>query len=129
MPMLRAVPAMILIPAASSLAFMSAFLIFQISASCFFVTLPTLSWFGFAEPEAMLAAFFRSTEAGGDFRMNVKLLSVNTVITTGRIMPFWSLVRALKPLQNAWVLRRGGAGGGPRGGAGFAGPAGKWGRM
>ena len=75
-------------PAASSLAFMSAFLIFQISASCFFVTLPTLSWFGFAEPEAMLAAFFRSTEAGGDFRMNVKLLSVNTVITTGRIMPF-----------------------------------------
>src|SRR5512141_2364117 len=86
MPMLRAVPAMILMPAASSLAFMSAFLIFQISASCFLVTLPTLSWLGFAEPEAMLAAFFKRTDAGGDFRMNVKLLSLNTVITTGRIM-------------------------------------------
>jgi hypothetical protein len=40
-----------------------------------------LSRFGFAEPEAMLAAFFRSTEAGGDFRMNVKDLSLKTVLS------------------------------------------------
>src|SRR5215212_5486466 len=124
MPMLRAVPAMILMPAASSLAFMSARLIFQISASCFLVTLPTLSWLGLAEPLAILAAFLRRTDAGGDLRMNVKLLSEKTVMTTGRIMPFWSFVLALNSLQNAMMLTPCAPSAGPTGGAGFAAPAG-----
>lgn len=39
-------------------------------------SLPTLSMLGLAEPVAMPAAFFRSTDAGGDLRMKVKDLSV-----------------------------------------------------
>ena len=76
--------------------------------------------------EATLAAFFKRTEAGGDFRMNVKLLSENTVITTGKIMPFWSFVLALNSLQNAMILTPCAPRAGPTGGAGFAAPAGSW---
>src|ERR1043166_7103858 len=77
----------------------------------------------------MLAAFFSSTEAGGDFRMNVKLLSEKTVMTTGRIIPFWSFVFALNSLQNAMMLTPCAPSAGPTGGAGFAAPAGNWSRM
>src|SRR6185436_18203552 len=67
--------------------------------------------------------------AGGDLRMNVKLLSVKTVMTTGRIIPFWSLVFALNSLQNAMMLTPCAPSAGPTGGAGFAAPAGNWRRM
>src|ERR1035438_3244395 len=77
----------------------------------------------------MLAAFFRRTEAGGDFRMNVKLLSAKTVMITGRIIPFWSFVLALNSLQNAMMLTPCAPSAGPTGGAGLAAPAGSWRRM
>ena len=89
----------------------------------------TLSWLGLLEPLAIFAAFLSNTEAGGDLRMNVKLLSENTVMTTGRIIPFWSLVRALNSLQNAMMLTPCAPRAGPTGGAGFAAPAGSWRRM
>src|SRR5574343_310458 len=126
MPMFFAVPAIMRIAASSELALRSAFLILIISRICFLVTLPTLSWLGLAEPEAMPAAFLRRTEAGGDLRMNVKDLSENTVITTGMIMPFWSLVLALNSLQNAMMLTPWAPSAGPTGGAGLAAPAGSW---
>ena len=45
------------------------------SITCLRVTLPTLSLFGVLEPEAMPAAFFSSTDAGGDLVMKVNDLS------------------------------------------------------
>ena len=56
--MLRAVPEMVRNAASSLIAFMSLSLIFTISITCFFVTLPTLSLFGALAPDAMPAAFF-----------------------------------------------------------------------
>lgn len=73
--MFLAVPAMIRMPASSSFAFKSLALSWYISSNCFLDTLPTLSWLGRAEPLAMFAAFLRSTDAGGDLRIKVKLLS------------------------------------------------------
>src|ERR1019366_5464182 len=87
MPMLRAVPAIMRMAASSLLALRSAFLSLMISMICFLVTLPTLSELGLAEPEAMPAAFFRRTAAGGDLQMKVKDLSEKTVMTTGMIIP------------------------------------------
>ena len=75
MPMLRAVPATMRMAWSSSFAFKSFAFSLAISASCFFVTLPTLSRFGTPEPLAMPAAFLRSAAAGGVLVMNVKLLS------------------------------------------------------
>ena len=91
---------------------------------CFLVTLPTLSWLGLPEPEATPAAFLRRTEAGGDLQMKVKDLSEKTVITTGMIMPFWSLVFALNSLQKPMMLTPWAPRAGPTGGAGLAAPAG-----
>src|SRR6478736_1606013 len=126
MPMLRAVPAIMRRAASSLLALRSAFLILMISRICFLVTLPTLSLFGLAEPLAMPAAFFRSTDAGGDLQMKVKDLSEKTVMTTGMIMPFWSLVFALNSLQKPMMLTPWAPRAGPTGGAGLAAPAGSW---
>ena len=48
-------------------------------------TFPTLSRLGTPEPLLSLAAFRRSTAAGGVFVMKEKLRSAYTVITTGMI--------------------------------------------
>src|SRR5438094_34355 len=56
--------------ASSSRAFRSLRLVFTISMTCLRVTLPTLVLFGSFEPAAMLAAFFKSTAAGGLLVMN-----------------------------------------------------------
>src|SRR5207244_7865791 len=103
-PMLRAVPMMIL-DAASSLAALRSFIfIFTMSNTCFRVTLPTFSLFGVLDPEAIPAAFFNNAEAGGDFVMKVKDLSWKTVITTGMTIPACSLVAALNSLQKAMMF-------------------------
>ena len=47
----------------------------SMSMTCLRVTLPTLSLFGVLLPAVMPAAFLSSTEAGGDFVMNVNDLS------------------------------------------------------
>ena len=50
--------------------------VFAISAICFCVTLATLLRFGSGEPFTIPAARFRSSEAGGVFRMKVKVRSL-----------------------------------------------------
>ena len=73
--MLRAVPAMTRNAASSFIAFKSFVFIFTMSKTCLRVTLPTFSLFGSLEPAVMPAAFFNSTDAGGDLVMNVNDLS------------------------------------------------------
>src|SRR3954465_12734144 len=104
MPMLRAVPAMTRKAASSLVAFMSLSLILTISSTCFLVTLPTLSLLGSLEPAVIPAAFFNSTDAGGDLVMKVNDLSWKTVMITGMTMPGWSLVFALNSLQKAMMF-------------------------
>src|SRR5262249_31519325 len=76
MPMLRAVPFTLLMAASSEAAFRSGIFCLAISATCFSVTLPTLSLFGVPDPLAMPAARFKSTAAGGVLVMNVNERSV-----------------------------------------------------
>ena len=83
-----------------------------------------MSLFGTPEPLAKPAAFFKRIAAGGDLRMNVNDLSAYTVISTGRIMPDWSLVLALNSLQKPMILTPWAPSAGPTGGAGLAAPAG-----
>ena len=64
-PMLLAVPAIILQAESRSAAFKSTIFCLAISSSCFRVTLPTLSRFGSPAPLAIFAAFFNRTDAGG----------------------------------------------------------------
>src|SRR5215510_4452195 len=125
MPMLRAVPFTLLIAASRDAAFKSGIFCLAMSATCFSVTLPTLSLFGVPDPLAIPAARFKSTAAGGVLVMNVKERSVYTVITTGMIRPAISLfwVRALNCLQNSIMLICACPRAGPTGGAGVALPA------
>src|SRR5437762_717897 len=123
--MLRAVPITVRTADSRLLVLRSTSLIFAISRTCFFVTLPTLLRFGSAEPFAMLAARFSSTEAGGVFRMKVKVRSVYTVTSTGKIIPSGSLaVLALNCLQKSMMFKPCGPSAVPTGGAGVALPAG-----
>src|SRR6185436_1524989 len=124
-PMLRALPAIVRTAASRSAAVRSGCFIFAISSACLRVSLPTLSVCGFGLPFSSLSALRISTDAGGDFRMKVKLLSANAVMTTGSIRPgsiFW--VWALNALQNSMMLRPRWPSAGPMGGDGFALPAG-----
>ena len=71
MPIERAVPAMILAAACTSLAFRSSILVWAISSHWAWVSLPTLAVCGVAEPLATPAAFLMSSAAGGVLVMNV----------------------------------------------------------
>src|SRR6266436_4828741 len=123
--MLRAVPITVRTADSRLVVLRSTSLIFAISSTCFFVTLPTLLRFGSAEPFAMLAARFSRTDAGGVFRMKVKVRSVYTVTSTGKIIPSGSLaVLALNCLQKSMMFRPCGPSAVPTGGAGVALPAG-----
>src|ERR1700722_17877757 len=97
---------------------------FTISITWFLVSLATLVLFGSFEPAAIFAAFFSSIDAGGDLVMKVKLLSLKTVMTTGRISPTCFWVTALNSLQKAIILTPFCPRAGPTGGAGLAWPAG-----
>src|SRR2546429_8815940 len=79
-PIERAVPFTLLIAASSDAAFRSGIFCLAISATCFSVTLPTLSLFGDPEPFAMLAARLSNMEAGGVLVIKVNERSVYTVI-------------------------------------------------
>src|SRR6266702_4344994 len=123
--MLRAVPITVRIADSRLVVLRSTSLIFAISSTCFFVTLPTLLRFGSAEPFAMFAARFSRTDAGGVFRMKVKVRSVYTVTSTGKIIPSGSLaVLALNCLQKSMMFKPCGPSAVPTGGAGVALPAG-----
>src|SRR5580692_9345826 len=123
--MLRAVPITVRTAESRLVVLRSTSLIFAISMTCFFVTFPTLLRFGSAEPLAILAARFSSTEAGGVFRMNVNVRSVYTVTSTGKIIPSGSLaVLALNCLQKSMMFKPCGPSAVPTGGAGVALPAG-----
>ena len=58
-----------------------------------------LGCLAFRTPSALRRLCFSSTDAGGVFRMNVKLLSSNTVISTGMMVPILSWVAALYSLH------------------------------
>src|SRR5467141_2687248 len=123
--MLRAVPITVRTADSRLVVLRSTSLIFAISSTCFFVTLPTLLRFGSAEPLAMLAARFSRTEAGGVIRMTVKVRSVYPVTSTGKIIPSGSLaVLALNCLQKSMMFKPCGPSAVPTGGAGVAFPAG-----
>src|SRR6266481_2998628 len=123
--MLRAVPITVRTAESRLVVLRSTSLIFAISSTCFFVTLPTLLRFGSAEPFAMLAARFSSTEAGGVFKMKVNVRSVYTVTSTGKIIPSGSLaVLALNCLQKSMMFKPCGPSAVQTGGAGVALPAG-----
>src|SRR5687767_1435491 len=125
--MLRALPAMVRTAASRSAAVRSGCFIFAISSACLRVSLPTLSVCGVLLPFSILSALRISTDAGGDFRMNVKLLSAYAVITTGSIRPGSTFcVWALNALQNSMMFRPRWPSAGPMGGEGFALPAGTW---
>ncbi len=100
-PIWRHVPARILHAASGSFALRSGILIATTSRSCALVSLPTLILLGSPDPDAIFAAFLRSTAAGGCLVMKVNELSLNTVISTGRRSPAFACVCALKSLQNA----------------------------
>src|SRR4051812_589292 len=128
MPMLRAVPFTLLIAASMEAAFRSGSFCLAISATCFSVTLPTLSLFGEPDPLATPAARFNKIEAGGVLVIKVNDLSLNTEITTGMMRPSSSfeLVLALNCLQNSMMLMPAWPSAGPTGGAGVALPAAIW---
>src|SRR5262245_32984213 len=104
MPMLRAVPSTMAIPASVVLAFRSGILRAAISLTWALVTEPTLFRLGSPEPLARLAARLRRIAAGGVLTMKVKDLSFATLITTGTIRPAWLCVCSLNCLQNAMML-------------------------
>src|SRR6267142_2722419 len=125
--MLRAVPMTVRTAESRLVVLRSTSLIFAISVTCFFVTLPTLLRFGSGEPLAMPAARSRRTDAGGVFKMKVKLRSVYTVTRTGKIIPSGSFdVLALNCLQKSIMFKPCGPSAVPTGGAGVALPAGSW---
>ena len=64
-------PATVLTADSSESQLRSGIFCLAISSTCFIVTEPTLFLFGTAEPTAMLAAFFSSTDAGGVLVMKV----------------------------------------------------------
>merc|ERR1719261_1899587 len=69
------------------------------------------------------SGFFRSSDAGGVFRMKVKERSSYTEISTGITVPALSDVRALYSLQNIIMFTPAAPSAGPTGGAGLAEPA------
>src|SRR5262249_33708568 len=75
-PIDRAVPLTLLIAVSSEAAFRSGIFCLAMSATCFSVTLPTLSLLGAPEPLAIPSARFNSTDAGGVLVIKVKERSV-----------------------------------------------------
>src|SRR3954468_4760701 len=80
MPIWRGVPARMRHAASRLVVFRSAILSLATSSSCLRVILATFFLFASLEPDAMFATFFRRFEAGGCLVMNVKLLSLYTVM-------------------------------------------------
>lgn len=83
MPILAAVPAIILIAESIVVQFKSGSFSVAIARSWSTVTFPTFSNCGSFDPFSTPAAFSNRTEAGGVLRIKVKLLSSKTVISTG----------------------------------------------
>ena len=83
MPMLRAVPARMRIACSMSFALRSGILTSAISRSCFWLSRPTFSRFGSADPFSAPAARFSSAAASGALVTNVKDRSSKTVISAG----------------------------------------------
>ena len=82
-PMLLAVPAIMLIAASIDAAFKSFIFVSAICCKSALDTVATFFLFGSPDPDWILQAFFNKTAAGGVFVTKLKLLSWYTVITTG----------------------------------------------
>src|SRR6202011_4756863 len=124
-PMLRAVPAIMLSPPAISMTLRSFILISAISRNFSRLMDPTLVLLGVAPPFSTPAAFLSRSGTGGVLVMNVNERSSWMVISGGMAMPPWWAVRWLYSLQNAIMLGPWGPSAVPIGGAGLALPAGK----
>src|SRR5271163_1088756 len=123
--MFFAVPAMVRIAESRLVVLRSTSFNCAISCTCFFVTLPTLLRFGSAEPFTIPAARNSKIDAGGVFKIKVKVRSVYTVTSTGKIIPSGSFaVLALNCLQKSMMFKPWGPSAVPTGGAGVAFPAG-----
>src|SRR3954469_25896173 len=125
-PIERAVPAMILAAASTSLALRSGSFFSAIARSWSCVILPTFSRCGSPEPFSMLIAWRMSTAAGGVFVTKVNERSSKTVISTGIVVPMSFAVWALNALTNSMMLMPCWPRAGPTGGAGEAWPPGAW---
>src|SRR3954452_9769906 len=128
-PIERAVPAMILIAASTSLALRSGSFFSAIWRSWSCVILPTCSRCGSPEPFSMLIAWRISTAAGGVLVTKVNERSSKTVISTGIVVPMSFAVWALNALTNSMMLMPCCPRAGPTGGAGEAWPPGAWSLM
>src|SRR3954468_9264486 len=123
-PIERAVPAMILIAASTSLALRSGSFFSAIARSWSCVIRPTFSRCGSPEPFSMLIAWRISTAAGGVLVTKVNERSSKTVISTGIVVPMSFAVWALNALTNSMMLMPCWPRAGPTGGAGEAWPPG-----
>lgn len=94
-PMLAAVPAIILMADSMVEQFKSGNFSLAICRNWSIVIFPTFSLCGSFDPFSTPAALRRRTEAGGVFKIKVKLLSSKTVISTGITKPGLSAVLAL----------------------------------
>src|SRR3954466_14934110 len=128
-PIERAVPAMILIAASTSLALRSGSFFSAIARSWSCVIRPTFSRCGSPEPFSMLIAWRISTAAGGVLVTKVNERSSKTVISTGIVVPMSFAVWALNALTNSMMLMPCWPRAGPTGGAGLAWPPGAWSLM
>ena len=81
MPILRAVPAIVLTAASKLAAVKSGSFVLAISSSCDLFTLPTFSLFGVPLPLVIPAAFFKRIDAGVVLLTKVKLLSESVSYT------------------------------------------------
>ena len=70
-PIFRAVPSTIFIALVIFVVFKSGNFIVAISSNCVYVTDPTLTRFGVAEPFGIFAALASKTDAGGVLRIKV----------------------------------------------------------
>src|ERR1700694_458561 len=112
-----------------SCALRSSIFVSAISRTCCFVTDPTLSRLGTADPFSTPAAFLSRSPAGGVLVTKVNVRSSYTVISAGMMLPACAAVRSLYALVNSMMLMPCGPRAVPTGGAGVAFPAGICRRM
>ena len=103
-PILLAVPAIMLIAASTEPALRSGIFISAISRILSLLIVATFVLLGTPDPDFRLQAFLRRTAAGGVFVTKLKLLSAYTVITTGMIRSPLSAVLALNSFVNCTML-------------------------
>ena len=116
-----AVPAIIIMADSTVSAFKSGIFCLAISSISLSLMVLILSLFDCLNPfPCQGASSVMRYEAGGCFKINVKLRSSNKVISIGMSSSMRDLVLSLNCVQNCWMLIPACPSTGPSGGAGFA---------